>query len=108
LAATRPSRLVYFPLDAVVSIVSTLADGSTLEVATIGNEGVVGLPCFLQGGRMPFTAFVQVPGAALKMEAEVFTQAVAPDAGSDRITGEMNPTTWMGVYSGYVFMSDPT
>src|SRR4030095_11591839 len=30
---------VYFPLDAVVSIVSTLADGTTLEVATIGNEG---------------------------------------------------------------------
>src|SRR4029453_6735477 len=67
---------VYFPLDAVVAIVSTLADGSTLEVATIGNEGVVGLPCFLQGGSMPFTAFVQVPGAALKMEAEVFAQAV--------------------------------
>src|SRR4029434_2793117 len=61
-----PITAVYFPLDAVVSIVSTLADGSTLEVATIGNEGVVGLPCFLQGGSMPFTAFVQVPGAALK------------------------------------------
>src|SRR4029434_2057989 len=72
----EPITAVYFPLDAVVSIVSTLADGSTLEVATIGNEGVVGLPCFLQGGSMPFTAFVQVPGAALKMEAEVFAQAV--------------------------------
>jgi CRP-like cAMP-binding protein len=72
----EPITAVYFPLDAVVSIVSTLADGSTLEVATIGNEGVVGLPCFLQGCSMPFTAFVQVPGAALKMEAEVFAQAV--------------------------------
>jgi CRP-like cAMP-binding protein len=72
----EPITAVYFPLDAVVSVVSTLADGSTLEVATIGNEGMVGLPRFLQGCSMPFTAFVQVPGAALKMEAEVFAQAV--------------------------------
>ena len=59
-----------------MSIVSTLADGSTLEVATIGNEGVVGLPCFLQGGSMPFTAFVQVPGAALKIEVSALAQVV--------------------------------
>jgi CRP-like cAMP-binding protein len=77
-----PITAVYFPLDAVVSVVSTLADGSMLEVATIGNEGVVGLPRFLQGGCMPFTAVVQVPGAALKMEAEVFAQAVG-EVGSD-------------------------
>jgi CRP-like cAMP-binding protein len=72
----EPITAVYFPLDAVVSVVSTLADGTTLEVATIGNEGLVGLPRFLQGCSMPFTAVVQVPGAALKMEAEVFAQAV--------------------------------
>jgi CRP-like cAMP-binding protein len=77
-----PIGAVYFPLDAVVSVVSTLADGTTLEVGTIGNEGLVGLPRFLQGGCMPFTAFVQVPGAALKMEAEVFAHAVG-EVGSD-------------------------
>ena len=77
-----PITAVYFPLDAVVSVVSTFADGSMLEVATIGNEGVVGVPRFLQGVSMPFTAMVQVPGAALKMEAEVFAQAVA-EVGSD-------------------------
>jgi CRP-like cAMP-binding protein len=77
-----PITAVYFPLDAVVSVVSTLADGTTLEVATIGNEGVVGVPRFLQGSSMPFTAIVQVPGAALKMEAEVFAQAVG-EVGSD-------------------------
>jgi CRP-like cAMP-binding protein len=77
-----PITAVYFPLDAVISVVSTLADGSMLEVATIGNEGVVGVPCFLQGISMPFTAVVQVPGAALKMEAEVFAQAVG-EVGSD-------------------------
>ncbi|HUR17845.1 MAG TPA: hypothetical protein VMZ51_02775, partial [Acidimicrobiales bacterium] len=34
---------VYFPLDAVVSIVADLGDGSVVEVATIGREGMVGV-----------------------------------------------------------------
>ena len=76
-----PITAVYFPLDAVVSVVTTLADGTTLEVGTIGNEGLVGLPRFLQAGSMPFTAFVQVPGAALKMEAEGFAHAVGEMGG---------------------------
>jgi CRP-like cAMP-binding protein len=71
-----PITTVYFPLDAVVSVVSTFADGSTREAATIGNEGLVGVPRFLQADSMPFTAFVQVPGAALRMEAIRFDQAV--------------------------------
>jgi CRP-like cAMP-binding protein len=82
IARDAPITAVYFPLDAVVSVVSTLADGTTLEVGTIGNEGVVGLPRFLQGDSMPFTAVVQVPGAALKMDAAVFDQVVG-EVGSD-------------------------
>ena len=72
----EPITAVYFPLDAVVSVVSTLADGTTLEVGTIGNEGMVGLAWFLQAERMPFTAFVQVPGAALKMEVAALGQVI--------------------------------
>jgi CRP-like cAMP-binding protein len=77
-----PIDAIYFPLDAVASVVSTLADGTTLEVATIGNEGLVGVPRFLQAVSMPFTTFVQIPGAALKMDVEVFDQAVG-EVGSD-------------------------
>jgi CRP-like cAMP-binding protein len=71
-----PITAVYFPLDGVVSVTSTLADGTSIEVGVIGNEGLVGLPCFLQGDRMPFTAMVQVPGLALKLETAAFTQLV--------------------------------
>jgi CRP-like cAMP-binding protein len=78
----EPIDALYFPLDAVVSVISTLADGTTLEVGTIGNEGLVGLPRFLQAHSMPFTAFVQVPGAALRMAGEGFDQAVA-EGGSE-------------------------
>jgi CRP-like cAMP-binding protein len=82
ITSDKPIGALYFPLDAVVSVVSTLADGTTLEVGTIGNEGLVGLPRFLRAHSMPFTAFVQVPGAALRMAVEVFDQAVA-EGGSD-------------------------
>ena len=60
----EPVTAVYFPLDALVSVVSTLANGSILEVGTIGNEGMVGISRFLQAVSMPFTALTQVPGVA--------------------------------------------
>ena len=77
-----PMGAIYFPLDAVASVVSTLADGTPLEVATIGNEGLVGMPRFLQAVSMPCTTFVQIPGAALKMDVEVVDHAVGA-VGSD-------------------------
>jgi CRP-like cAMP-binding protein len=67
-----PIHFVYFPLHGVVSLISTLADGTMVEVATIGNEGLIGLPLFLRANSLPFTAFVQVPGEALRMEAAAF------------------------------------
>ena len=85
-----PITAVYFPLDAVVSVVSTFADGTMREVATIGQEGLVGVPRFLQADTMPFTAFVQVPGAALRMEATDF----------DRAVGTVG-SAWAGVLARY-------
>lgn len=71
---------VYFPLDAVVSLV-TSADGHTVEVATVGNEGMVGLPTFLGSSASPHTAFCQVPGRVLWMSTpaleEVLTEAAS-------------------------------
>ena len=37
----------YFPLGGVVSLVTPMLDGSVVEMATIGREGVVGLPALL-------------------------------------------------------------
>jgi CRP-like cAMP-binding protein len=78
----EPITAVYFPLDAVMSVVSTLADGTMVEVGTIGNEGMVGISRFFQADSMPFTALTQVPGAALKMDVEAFDEAVGT-VGSD-------------------------
>ena len=71
-APNVPIRAVYFPLAGLVSLINTLADGTIVEVATIGHEGLVGLPLFLRAASMPLTAIVQVPGEALCMDAEAF------------------------------------
>lgn len=47
--AGEPTWTVHFPNDAVVSLIAPLAEGA-VEVATIGNKGVVGIP--VVGGRV--------------------------------------------------------
>jgi CRP-like cAMP-binding protein len=67
-------RHVYFPTSGMISLLLALADDSVAEVGRVGNEGVVGLPVFL-GVRTSHTrAFVQVPGEALRIKAQVFHQ----------------------------------
>ena len=70
----RPTDRVYFPWDGVCSFTALMQDGSTVEVATIGNEGVVGMSVYF-GGQVPgVQTIVQVPGAgATMMRAETFT-----------------------------------
>jgi CRP-like cAMP-binding protein len=70
----RPTDRVYFPWDGVCSFTTLMQDGGTVEVATIGNEGVVGMSVYF-GGQLPgVQTIVQVPGAgATMMRAGTFT-----------------------------------
>jgi len=70
----QPIEAVYFPIDVVVSVLAE-TDGGTVEVGTIGNEGVVGLPVFLGANSFPGTAVAQIPGRAHRMEAGAFHRA---------------------------------
>jgi len=63
----KPFRYVYFPETAVASIVTVLEDGTETEVATIGCEGIVGLPVFLGAKQSPGKAFWQVPGKGYRL-----------------------------------------
>jgi CRP-like cAMP-binding protein len=62
-------RHVYFPVTAVVSLVSPLRDGSCSEVAVVGSEGVVGVCAFMGGGKALSSAVVQHAGLAWRMSA---------------------------------------
>ncbi|MBD2247183.1 Crp/Fnr family transcriptional regulator [Nostoc sp. FACHB-888] len=69
--AGEPITHVYFPDKAVVSIVTTMENGSTVEVRIVSNEGMVGIPVILGDNITITTAFVQVSGAAMQMDADV-------------------------------------
>ncbi len=60
---------VYFPITAVVSLISPLLDGARTEVAVVGREGVVGVCAFMGGGQALSSAVVQHPGQAWRMGA---------------------------------------
>jgi signal transduction histidine kinase len=65
----QPTALVecvYFPVSAVISLVSTMKSGASAEVALIGREGMAGLAGMLGTVESPTTAVVQIPGLALK------------------------------------------
>lgn len=65
----QPIAHVYFPLTAVCSLLVEMQDGRAVEVGTVGNEGMAGLPVFLGATSTPGRAIVQIPGAALRMPA---------------------------------------
>lgn len=73
-----PIEFVYFPLDGMYSLLSLTSEGDLIEVATVGNEGMVGLPVFLGGRQIPGIAMVQIPGDALRMRAEDLRTHVTP------------------------------
>jgi CRP-like cAMP-binding protein len=64
---------VHFPIDGVISLVTPLGDGAIVEVATIGNEGIVGVPLVPLGG-LAVRAISQVAGHCLRMEATTFLE----------------------------------
>jgi CRP-like cAMP-binding protein len=68
---------VYFPTNAVVSLLYTMANGATAEMGLVGSDGVVGIALFLGGETTPNRAVVQVAGHAFKMKAKVLQEEFA-------------------------------
>lgn len=68
-------KFVYFPLSGVHSIVVTV-HGRIVEIATVGNEGMLGIPAFLGGWGTLGRAFCHVPADLLRMRAAHFRQQV--------------------------------
>lgn len=70
---------VYFPIEGVISLVTPVQEGAAVEVATVGNEGIVGIPYALDGGVAYVRAIAQVSGRSLTMTAAEFRKEVATD-----------------------------
>lgn len=59
----------YFPTTSVVSLLHVLENGAAPEIASIGREGVVGMPLFMGGDAMRCRVVVVSAGNALRLPA---------------------------------------
>ncbi len=72
----QPIETVYFPQDAVISMIVIMDDGKSIESAAIGNEGFVGLEQFLGDGVAHDKIVVQIAGSASALTAGEFRGSV--------------------------------
>lgn len=63
----KPMRYVFFPETAMVSLLTVMKDGTQTEVASIGCEGMVGLPAFLGEKKSGRRAICHMPGTAWRL-----------------------------------------
>jgi CRP-like cAMP-binding protein len=60
---------VYFPINAIVSLLYVMEDGASAEIAVVGNEGLVGIALFMGGETTPSRAVVQSAGKGYRLRA---------------------------------------
>src|SRR5688572_22699241 len=64
--AGKPLAHVVFPLDAMLSVVTTDESGTTVEIGTVGRDGVLGIPVLLGAEAMDVTVFTQIAGPGVR------------------------------------------
>jgi CRP-like cAMP-binding protein len=67
----RKLRHLYFPAGGIVSLLYTMENGASTEIAVIGNEGVVGIALFMGGESTPSRAVVQSAAHGYRLRAAV-------------------------------------
>jgi CRP-like cAMP-binding protein len=67
---------VFFPDSGVISVVAVYADGSIIEMATVGREGFTDVQAVFGAKRSSVQLLVQIPGAAVRMSRAAFTRAM--------------------------------
>jgi CRP-like cAMP-binding protein len=77
-APNEPIEYIYFPNSGIISLVNLTQDGATVEAATVGNEGMAGIPVLLGADQMIGQAITQIVGDAVRMKADVFKREVTP------------------------------
>lgn len=67
-----PLSHVFFPTTCIVSLMCLTEDGTAVESAVVGREGVIGTAFFMGGGLSPVRAMVQRGGFAYRIKASLF------------------------------------
>jgi CRP-like cAMP-binding protein len=74
--ADSPLDHVFFPDSGVVSVVAAYADGSIIEMATVGREGFTDVQAVFGAKRSSVQLLVQIPGSAARMSRAAFTRSM--------------------------------
>lgn len=83
--ANTPITHVSFLSRGVASIIASVGEGASVEVGTVGNEGLVGLPLLFGVDREPATAIVQVADGGTRVSAATFQDACGESAALRRL-----------------------
>jgi CRP-like cAMP-binding protein len=67
---------VYFPINAIVSLLYVMENGASAEIAVVGNDGVVGISVFMGGGSTPSRAVVQSAGEGYRLPAQLLDEVI--------------------------------
>ena len=65
---------VYFPATSIVSLLYALENGSSAEIAVVGNEGVVGIAIFMGGESTSSRAVVQSSGKGYRIKSNIILE----------------------------------
>lgn len=71
---------IFFPIEAMVSLVATLDDRTQVEIGVVGAEGMVGATVLLGSSSASNDAFVQIAGSALRIRTSIFLNQVQKSA----------------------------
>lgn len=61
---------VYFPIDAIISLLYVMESGASAEISVVGNEGLIGVAVFMGGESTPSRAVVQSAGYAYRLAGQ--------------------------------------
>jgi CRP-like cAMP-binding protein len=73
----EPIDAVYFPLTCMFSMLVTTNDEPQMEMATIGNEGIVGAWEASQTQGAMGLNLIQIPGTAVRIDADAFRKLIS-------------------------------
>lgn len=98
----KPITDIYFPLTAVYSLVAVTDGRLNLEVATVGHEGVVGLPVYLGATSSPQAAFCQIAGETVRITSAAFREALTRDGALHAMMNRFTQATMVQVAQSVV------
>jgi CRP-like cAMP-binding protein len=75
----QPIKYACFPEAGMLSVVSTMEDGRSIEVGTIGKEGMAGANPLQGADSLPYHCYVQIEGNGYRIDAAVLKNAAKQD-----------------------------